>query len=87
MAFTAINLSLTIKVAASYGHSNVVQLLLEPEIRRHIHRCRWSGRIDGFTCTDRSGAAWIAIYRMQQQPDRSWRIDGCVLTRDTGVTA
>ena len=48
--------------------------------------------IDGATIqrvrmTDRRGAAWLAIYRMQQQPDRSWRIDGCVLTRDTGVTA
>lgn len=48
--------------------------------------------IDGATIqrvrmTDRSGTAWIAIYRMQQQPDRSWRIDGCVLARDTGVTA
>lgn len=48
--------------------------------------------IDGATIqrvrmTDRSGAAWLAIYRMQQQPDRTWRIDGCVVRRDTGVTA
>jgi hypothetical protein len=37
--------------------------------------------------TDRSGAAWLAIYRMQRQGDRSWRIDGCVVTRDAGQTA
>lgn len=32
--------------------------------------------------TDREGAAWLAVYRMQRQSDRSWRIDGCVLVRD-----
>lgn len=32
--------------------------------------------------TDRDGAAWLAVYRMQRQNDRSWRIDGCVLVRD-----
>lgn len=37
--------------------------------------------------TERSGAAWLAIYRMQRQRDRSWRIDGCVLTRDDGRAA
>jgi Domain of unknown function (DUF4864) len=37
--------------------------------------------------TDRQGAAWLVIYRMQQQSDRSWRIDGCVVTRDDGQTA
>jgi len=45
------------------------------------------GTIQRVRMTDRSGAAWLANYRMQQQPDRSWRIDGCVVTRDTGVTA
>jgi hypothetical protein len=23
---------------------------------------------------------WLALYRMQRQPDQSWRISGCVLT-------
>ncbi|MFZ2652766.1 MAG: DUF4864 domain-containing protein [Burkholderiaceae bacterium] len=49
-------------------------------------------RIDGAVIqrvrmTDAAGAAWLAIYRMQQQPDRSWRIDGCVMTRDDRPTA
>jgi hypothetical protein len=25
------------------------------------------------------GQRWIAFYRMEAQPDRSWRIAGCVL--------
>jgi Domain of unknown function (DUF4864) len=48
-------------------------------------------RIDGATIqrvrmTDTAGAAWLAVYRMQRQPDRRWRIDGCVLVRDDGQT-
>jgi len=33
------------------------------------------------------GHAWIAHYSMEQQPDGSWRIDGCTLTDapDIGV--
>ncbi len=34
--------------------------------------------------TDQAGAAWLAHYSMQRQADRSWRINGCVVTRDTG---
>lgn len=37
--------------------------------------------------TDASGAAWLAIYSMQRQADKSWRINGCVVTRDNGRTA
>ncbi len=37
--------------------------------------------------TDRQGSAWLAIYQMQRQGDRSWRINGCVVTRDNGQTA
>lgn len=37
--------------------------------------------------TDRSGTAWLAIYRMQRQRDRSWRIDGCIVVRDDDRTA
>ena len=37
--------------------------------------------------TDGGGAAWLAIYSMQRQPDRRWRINGCVATRDAGRTA
>ncbi|MCU0869710.1 MAG: DUF4864 domain-containing protein [Burkholderiales bacterium] len=27
------------------------------------------------------GEAWVAVYRMQRQPDGQWRIDGCTLLR------
>ena len=27
--------------------------------------------------TDAAGALWIALYRLERQPDRSWRIAGC----------
>ena len=27
--------------------------------------------------TDAEGRAWIAVYPMQRQEDRTWRIDGC----------
>ena len=37
--------------------------------------------------TDRGGAAWLAIYRMQRQSDHQWRIDACVVTRDNAQTA
>jgi len=37
--------------------------------------------------TDRTGAAWLAVYHMQRQPDRSWRINGCVIRRDDARTA
>lgn len=29
--------------------------------------------------TDAAGRLWLAIYSMQRQPDRTWRINGCVL--------
>lgn len=28
---------------------------------------------------DREGAAWLAVYRLERQADRSWRIAGCTL--------
>lgn len=34
--------------------------------------------------TDGRGGAWIAVYSMQRQPDKSWRIAGCVLVPDSG---
>lgn len=37
--------------------------------------------------TDANGAAWMAIYTVQRQPDKSWRINGCVVTRDAGRIA
>jgi len=29
--------------------------------------------------SDGGGQMWLAIYRMQRQPDNSWRIGGCVI--------
>jgi hypothetical protein len=31
----------------------------------------------GVQLTDASGAVWIAVYQLEQQRDRSWRIAGC----------
>jgi hypothetical protein len=32
--------------------------------------------------TDDDDTAWLAIYRMVQQPDGSWRVDGCIVIPD-----
>ena len=37
--------------------------------------------------TDRSGKTWLALYRLQRQDDKSWRIGGCVLVPRAGKTA
>jgi hypothetical protein len=34
--------------------------------------------------TDSSGAVWLAIYRMQRQSDKSWRINGCEVVESAG---
>ena len=36
---------------------------------------------------DRVGAAWIAVYRLERQQDRSWRIAGCTLAPSRGQIA
>ena len=33
--------------------------------------------IQGVHMTDASGALWLAVYRLERQADRSWRISGC----------
>ena len=33
---------------------------------------------------DRAGRAWLATYRLAQQGDRSWRIEGCTVAPDAG---
>ena len=35
--------------------------------------------------TDADGRAWLAVYRLQRQPDRAWRIGGCSLQPRAGV--
>lgn len=37
--------------------------------------------------SDAAGQVWLAIYKMQRQPDGSWRIDGCVLRRADSTSA
>jgi len=37
--------------------------------------------------TGPDGRRWIALYKLQRQPDGSWRINGCVLTEDPGESA
>ncbi len=37
--------------------------------------------------TDQSGVTWLALYRLQRQDDKSWRIGGCVLVPRAGKTA
>ncbi len=34
--------------------------------------------------TDGRGGSWLAIYRLQRQKDKSWRIAGCVLVAANG---
>ena len=36
---------------------------------------------------DASGELWTAIYTFQKQPDGSWKITGCYLTKKPGVSA
>ncbi len=40
--------------------------------------------VQGVHLTDSSGALWIAIYRLERQPDKSWRISGCEVQRSSG---
>ena len=34
--------------------------------------------------TDGQGGSWIAVYRVQRQKDKTWRIAGCVLVAERG---
>lgn len=34
--------------------------------------------------TDQQGKAWLAVYSLQRQKDRSWRISGCVVVENRG---
>lgn len=36
--------------------------------------------------TGSDSRVWVAIFWMQQEPDRSWKIDGCQLVRTTSVS-
>lgn len=34
--------------------------------------------------TDAKGVAWLALYNLQRQPNKSWRISGCVVVPNEG---
>jgi len=34
--------------------------------------------------SDAAGAPWLVVYQLERQPDRSWRIAGCVAARSQG---
>jgi len=35
--------------------------------------------MQGVEMSDDTDRLWLALYRMQRQPDNTWRIDGCLL--------
>ena len=35
---------------------------------------------------DSGGGAWLAVYSLQRQKDKSWRISGCVVIENKGRT-
>lgn len=37
--------------------------------------------------TDAQGGAWLAVYRLQRQRDKSWRISGCQVVASEGREA
>lgn len=41
------------------------------------------GVVQAVQMSDASGAVWLAIYQLQRQRDKSWRIAGCELVRGT----
>lgn len=40
--------------------------------------------IQSVQMTDARGDLWLAVYRLQRQPDKSWRISGCDIERNEG---
>ena len=40
--------------------------------------------VQGVHLTDASGSLWIAVYRLDRQADKSWRISGCDVRPSSG---
>ena len=40
--------------------------------------------LQGVRLTDADGSLWLATYRLERQPDRSWRISGCDVQPSSG---
>lgn len=43
--------------------------------------------IQGVRLTDLEGHLWLATYRLERQPDKSWRISGCDVQPSSGKIA
>ena len=40
--------------------------------------------VQGVHLTDASGNLWLAVYQLERQPDKSWRISGCTAQPSSG---
>ena len=40
--------------------------------------------LQGVHMTDAVGALWVAVYQLERQPDKSWRIAGCTVQAASG---
>jgi len=40
--------------------------------------------VQGVQLTDAAGSLWLAVYRLERQPDKSWRINGCNVQPSSG---
>ncbi len=40
--------------------------------------------VQGVHLTDAAGALWLAVYSLERQPDKSWRISGCTVQPSAG---
>ena len=61
-----------------------------PVVYRHASvaflKPQWLGRelVQGVHLTDEDGTLWLALYRLQRQKDKRWRISGCQLVQAEG---
>jgi len=63
---------------AVYHHETVA--FLKPELADGV-------LLQGVHLTDADGVLWLALYRMERQRDRSWRISACQLLPGQGRVA
>lgn len=45
---------------------------------------RGAEMIQAVQMTDAKGVAWLALYNLQRQPNKAWRISGCVVVPNEG---
>ena len=58
-----------------YRPASVSFLQPEPDAKEVVQRVH---------LTDGQGNAWLAVYRLQRQKDKAWRIAGCVVVAERG---